>query len=206
LVEIWILEAVALVVVVHDVPEGLLRAVVKVGPRHEHVAEARCLERGDVGLLLRDEESTECRHVGLDCCSVNSARIVRVDELYGLPRQRDDVVADDTDADVMKVVVHEERDIPLVLRQRVTLVAAAAGVEELPAALGRVIDGVPVAGDEVIEGGIERNLRAFVGRDGAQQVGPVRYSLRCQAVAWTWLRRRWSPSRTSRRSRGAASA
>ena len=124
----------------------------KVGPRHEHVAQVRCLEGGDIGLLLRDEKSAERRHVRLNGGAIDGRRIARVDEPLGLTRQRDDVVSDDADADVVKVVVREVGDVPLVFRQGVALVAAATGVEELPAALGGVIDGVRVAGDEVIEG------------------------------------------------------
>src|SRR5579862_2832848 len=156
----------------HDVPEGLLRPVVKIGSGHEYVAQPWGLERGGIGLLLRDEEATERRHVGLNRRTIDGGRITRVDELFGPARQRDDVVADDADADVVKVVVHEERGVPLFLRQRVALVVAATGVEEIPAALGGLV-GVRVASDEVIEGGIERELRSLVRRDGAQQVGPL---------------------------------
>src|SRR6266849_759603 len=52
-------------------------------------------------------------------------------------------------------------------------IAVAPGVKELPAALGGGINGVLVAGDEVIERRIKRQLCSFVGRDGAQQVGAV---------------------------------
>src|SRR5438132_7669979 len=54
-----------------------------------------------------------------------------------------------------------------------TFVAARLVVEELPAALGRVVNRVLVASDEVIERRIKRQLRSFVGRDGAQQVRAV---------------------------------
>ena len=56
-VEPGILQPVALVIVVHDIPERHLRTVVKVGPRHQHVADVGCLEGGNVGLLLSDEEA-----------------------------------------------------------------------------------------------------------------------------------------------------
>jgi len=55
----------------------------------------------------------------------------------------------------------------------VTLIAAATGVEEFPAALGGGVNGARVARDEVIEWRIERQLRSLVGRDRPQQVGPV---------------------------------
>src|SRR3989449_4657592 len=52
-------------------------------------------------------------------------------------------------------------------------VAAGTSVEELPAALGGVVYGPRVTRDEAIERGVERQLRAFVGRDGAQQIAGV---------------------------------
>src|SRR5262249_46584503 len=73
----------------------------------------------------------------------------------------------------MKVVVREVGHVPLVFRQRVTFVAAGTGVEQLPAAHGGVIDGVPFAGDEVIEGRIERHLWPLVRGDGTHEVGAV---------------------------------
>jgi hypothetical protein len=60
-------------------------------------------------------------------------------------------VPDDADADVVKVVIREERDVPLGVRQRMTFIAAGLGVEELSATLGRFIDRVLVAGDEMIK-------------------------------------------------------
>src|SRR2546425_8291439 len=52
-------------------------------------------------------------------------------------------------------------------------VAAGTGVEERPAALGGVVDGRRVTRDEAIERGVERQLRAFIGRDGAQEIAGV---------------------------------
>jgi len=51
-------------------------------------------------------------------------------------REGDDVMPDDTYADVVEVIIGKIRDVPLLLRQRMTLVAAAAGVEEFSATLG----------------------------------------------------------------------
>src|SRR5229473_4875678 len=116
------------------------------------------------------EKAAERRHVRLNGGAIDGCRIPRVDELHGLARQRDNVVSDNADADVVKVVVREVGDVPLGFHQRMALVAAATSVEDLPATLGRVINCVPVAGDEVIEGRIERQLCSFVGRDGAHQV------------------------------------
>ena len=72
-------------------------------------------------------------------------------ELLSLARQRDDLVLDDEDTDVVKVVIDQVRDVSRGVRQRMTFIAAGLIVEELPAALGRFIDRVLVTGDEVIE-------------------------------------------------------
>lgn len=40
-----------------DIPKGLLRAVVKVGSRHHHVAQVRSLEGGDIGLFFGDKKA-----------------------------------------------------------------------------------------------------------------------------------------------------
>src|SRR6266853_5739229 len=67
-----------------------------------------------------------------------------------------------------------------------TFIAAGLSVEELPAALGRVVNGVLVAGDESIKRRIKRQLCAFVGRNGSQEVGtigrPAKYALECLLV------------------------
>jgi hypothetical protein len=54
LVEMGILQTIALVVVIDDIPQRLLRAVVKVRTGHQYVADVRCLEGGSIGLLLAD--------------------------------------------------------------------------------------------------------------------------------------------------------
>ena len=48
--------------------------------------------------------------------AIDGRRITRADELLGLAGQRDDVVSNDADPDVVKVVVREVGDVPLVLR------------------------------------------------------------------------------------------
>jgi hypothetical protein len=50
----------------------------------------------------------------------------------------------DADADVMKVIVRKRCNVPLLFRQRVAFIAATLGVEKLPAALRRIVDGVPI--------------------------------------------------------------
>ncbi len=88
-------------------------------------------------------------------------------------RQRDHVVPDDPNADVVKVVVAEVGDVPLGLGQRMAFVAAAMGVEKLPAAFGRIVNGVLVTSDEMIERRIKRNLSTLIGCYGAHQIGAV---------------------------------
>ena len=85
----------------------------KVRPGHQHISDVRRLERGNVLLLLGDEKAAQRRHVGLNGGAIDGRRIARLDELLGLARQRDDVVPDNADADVMKIVVREDRDVPL---------------------------------------------------------------------------------------------
>src|SRR5262249_57020056 len=114
--------------------------------------------------------------VRLNGGTIDGCRIAGVDRLLGLASQRHDIVPDDTDADIVKVVVGKIRDISLLFSQCVALVAAATCVKKLPTALGGVIDGVPVAGDKVIEGRVKRKLSSLVRRDGTEQVGPVGWS------------------------------
>src|SRR5207245_3900224 len=111
--------------------------------------------------------------VRVDGGTVDLRRIARLDRLLGLTDQRHDVVPDDADADVVEVVVGEVGGVPRLLGQRMAFVAAGAGVEELPAAPGGAVDGRRVTSDEAIERGVERRLRALVGRDGAQQIAGV---------------------------------
>ena len=59
LIEIGILQPVALVVVIHDVPECQLRAVVKIRTCNQYVSQIWRLEGGNVGLFLGDQEATK---------------------------------------------------------------------------------------------------------------------------------------------------
>src|SRR5207249_6114683 len=97
----------ALVVVVHHIPKGPLRAVVKVRTRYQHVPQIGCLEGGGVAFLLGDEEAAERGHVRLNGGAIDGGRIRRIEQLLRLAGQGSDVVADDADADVVKVVVRE---------------------------------------------------------------------------------------------------
>ena len=87
----------------------------------------------------------------MDGGAIDGRRVACFNELLGLARQRDDVMSDDADPDVMKVVIDKVRDVPRGFRQRMTFVAARLVVEELPAALGRVVNRVLLTSDEVIE-------------------------------------------------------
>ena len=83
--------------------------------------------------------------------TIDGLSIARVDQLLGLTRQHDDIVSDDADADVVEVIVRKGCHVPLLFGQRVAFIAAALGVEKLLAARCRIIDGVPIARNKVIE-------------------------------------------------------
>src|SRR4051794_27773642 len=58
-VEIGIVYPITLVVVIHHVPQRLLRTIVKIRRRDKHVAQVRCLEGRYVRIFLGDEKATE---------------------------------------------------------------------------------------------------------------------------------------------------
>ena len=62
---------------------------------------------------------------------------------------------ENTDANVMKIVVDEEGCIWLIVRQRMAEVTTGLGIEQIPTALGRVADGVCLSCDEMVKRGIE---------------------------------------------------
>jgi len=78
-------------------------------------------------------------------------------------------VLNDAGADVVKILIHEVGGVAFFLGQRTAFIAASLGVEEQPASLGGVTDGVGVASHEMVEWRVERELCAFVGCDGAFQ-------------------------------------
>ena len=55
---------------------------------------------------------------------------------------------EDSDANVMKIVVDKEGCIPLILGQSMAEVATGLGIEQFPTAFGRVPDGVCISRDE----------------------------------------------------------
>src|SRR6516165_9620269 len=87
-----------------------------------------------------------------------------------LLRQGADTMPDDSDANVVKIIIGEDGHIPLLIRQSMAEIAAGLAVEQFPTAFGRVADRAGVSRDEMVEGRIERNQRPFVGCYGAQQI------------------------------------
>jgi hypothetical protein len=59
----------------------------------------------------------------------------------GLLRQRGYVMPEDSDSNVVKIVIDEERCIPLIVRQSMAEVATGFSIEQFPTAFGRVADG-----------------------------------------------------------------
>src|SRR5208283_2358744 len=97
-----------------------------------------------------DEEAAECRHVRLNRSVIDGYSIAGIDLLLSLTRQRDHIVSDDSNANVVKVVVCEVGGVPLFFRQCMAFVAASFGVEQFPASLGGLTDCVLVTSDEAI--------------------------------------------------------
>jgi len=52
--------------------------------------------------------------------------------------QRGDAMPEDSDSNVVKIVVGENGDIPLIVRRSMTEVTAGLGIEQLPAAFCRI--------------------------------------------------------------------
>ena len=108
------MQPVALVVVIDDIPKRRLRAVVKVRSGDQDIADVRCLEGGNVGLFLADQKPAEGREVGLNGGAIYGLRLTGVDQLLGLTREGDDIVSDDADADVVKLIVGEGSHVSLI--------------------------------------------------------------------------------------------
>src|ERR1700758_1468616 len=87
-----------------------------------------------------------------------------------LLRQGAYVMPEDADANVVKIVIHKEGWIWLIVRQSVAEVATSLAVEQFPTALGRIADGVGGSGDEMVEGRIEGSQCLFVRCNGAQHI------------------------------------
>src|SRR5207247_7516252 len=83
----------------------------KVRPGHQHVSHVWRLEGGSVLLLFRDEKAAQHRHVVLNGGAIDRRRVDRVDQLLRLARQRNDIVSDNANADVVKIGVGEHGDV-----------------------------------------------------------------------------------------------
>jgi hypothetical protein len=134
LIEPRVTHPVTLVVVIHDIPQRFHRPVVEVRPGHKDISHVRRLVGSKIVLLFRNEEAPERRYLALDSGVVDSLQICLRQIAFCLPRQGDDVMAENSDADVMKIVISEDSDIPLFVRQSMAQVAAGLGVEQFPAA------------------------------------------------------------------------
>ena len=114
----------------------------EVRPGHKDISHVRRLEGSDIVLLFRNEEAPERRYLTLDRSVVDILQIsLRQIALCLLP-QGDDMMAEDSDAGVMEIVISEDCYIPLFVRQSMAQVAPGLGIEQFPAAFGRVADGV----------------------------------------------------------------
>jgi hypothetical protein len=80
---------------------------VEIWARHQHVAQIGCLEGGDGRLFLGDEKAAKRGHIGLNGSLIDGKRIAGIDELLGLAGLWRDVVPDDADADVMKIIIRK---------------------------------------------------------------------------------------------------
>src|SRR6516164_7723554 len=129
-IEPRVLYAISLVVMIHNVPQRGLRAVVKVWRCNEHVAQVRRLERRDVGLFLGDEETAQYRHVALNGSTIYVDQLARVDLLLCPARQCDDVMSNNPDANVVKIIVHEVGRISFFFCQGMAFVTPGFGIEE----------------------------------------------------------------------------
>src|SRR5262244_4135013 len=79
--------------------------------KREEIAQARGLERRDVIRRPGHQEASENRHLACDRSGVDTRHMAPRQVALGLLRQRADAVPQDADADadVVKIVVHEER-------------------------------------------------------------------------------------------------
>ena len=85
-------------------------------------------------------------------------------------------MSDDADANVVKVIIREADQVRLVVTERVAFVTQGLTVEQLPAVLRRIIDGIPVTRHETIKRRIERQQRSFIGCNRAPEVRAIRWT------------------------------
>ena len=77
----------------------------KVGPGHENISQARCLERRDITLLPRHEEASEDRHLARDRGGIDIRQMSLRQLALCLLRQGGYVMPEDADANVVKIVM-----------------------------------------------------------------------------------------------------
>src|ERR1700756_3871231 len=126
---------------IHHIPQCLHRPVMEVGRRHDNISQTRRLERRDITLLPRNEEAPEDRHLAGDRCGVDSRQISLRQFALSLLCQGSDMMPEDSDSNVMKIVVDEKCCIPLILRQSMAEVTTGLGIEQCTTVFGRVADG-----------------------------------------------------------------
>ena len=129
----------------------------KIRPRHQDVAYVRCLEGGDIGLFLGDQKAAKGRKVGSNGGLIDGLRMAGIDKLLGLTGEGDDIVSDDADAYIMKLIVGKGCNVSLLLRERVAFVATSLGIEQLPAAFCRIVNGIPITRNEMSNGESNEN-------------------------------------------------
>src|ERR1017187_1239380 len=168
-VEVRVLHA-ALVVMIDRIPQRDLRAVVEVRLRDQQVAQAHGAERADIMRLLGHQETPKAAHVGADSQLVDLllASAALAERVERFARERYEVGVMRRHADVVELLFGKQRlcRIPCVTRH-----AAALAVENRPSSLGRIADRARVAGDKLVERGVECELRALVRGDRALDIG-----------------------------------
>ena len=55
----WVRYSVALVVVIQDIPQRLLRPVIEIRRSQQHISQVRRLERRDIAVVFRNEEPSK---------------------------------------------------------------------------------------------------------------------------------------------------
>src|SRR5262249_41182716 len=105
-----------------------------------------------------------------DCRAIDIRQLSLRQLPLSLLRQRADTMPEDSDANVVKIVVNKKGCIPLIIRQSMAKETTGLAIEQFPTAFGRLADDVYLSCDEMVEGGIERSQRLFVGYNGAQEI------------------------------------
>src|SRR5260370_8026900 len=136
---------------VHDIPQGLYRPVVEVRSGHDNISQARRLERRDITLLSRNEEAPDDRHFARDRRGVDSRQMSLRQLALSLLCQRGYMMPEDSDTNVVKIVIHKEGWIPLIVRQSMAEAPTAFIIKQFPTAFGRAATGVTLPANEMSE-------------------------------------------------------